>query len=147
MTNAEFKTFLKTLQGYFPKFREWAESLGQDWEPLRQSYFDGLNDYGVTLSEAEQVLKDWKNDHALEGAPVGYEKERFLANLIKVVSRNRTAKRAKESSQKFNREILGECQDLPIRSKVPNKGPLVGHMVEEFERMRSMKLSKGLATV
>lgn len=146
MTNAEYKTFLVKLEQHFPAFAEWLKRPGHDWKAMSQSYYEGLQEHQVTLLESLDVLKGWNNGR-IEGAPVGFENQRFLANLLSAVREERAKKRAKKSKNDLSRDILGECQDLPIRSKVPNKGPLVGHMVEEFERMRSIKLSKGLATV
>ena len=146
MTNAEYKTFLGKLEQNFPAFAEWLKRPGHDWKAMSQDYYEGLQEHQVTLLESLDVLKGWNNGR-IEGAPVGFENQRFLANLLSAVREERAKKRAEQSRNEWSRDILGECQDLPIRSKIPNKGPLVGHMVEEFERMRSMKLSKGLATV
>ena len=146
MTNAEYKTFLGKLEQNFPALADCLKRPGHDWKAMSQAYYEGLQEHQVTLLESLDVLKGWNNGR-IEGAPVGFENQRFLANLLNAVREERAKKRAEQSRNEWSRDILGECQDLPIRSKVPNKGPLVGHMVEEFERMRSMKLSKGLATV
>jgi hypothetical protein len=146
MTNAEYKTFLVKLEQHFPAFAEWLKRPGHDWKAMSQAFYEGLQEQQVTLLESLDVLKGW-NTGSIEGAPVGFENQRFLANLLSAVRELRARERARQFRKEWSRDILGECQDLPIRSKVPNKGPLVGRMVEEFERMRSMKLSKGLATV
>jgi hypothetical protein len=146
MRNEEFQTFLSKLERYFPKFKEWLQEPGRDWKAMRATYLEGLEHENVTINEATEVLDGWHTGR-IEGAPVGFENQRFLANLLNAVRQKRAERVYLESRNNLNREILGDCDDLPIRSKVPNRGPLVGRMVEEFERMRSMKLSKGLATV
>lgn len=146
MSNEEYKQFLKLLEMQFPAFAEWLKRPGHDWRAMSQTYFEGLKDESVTIAEATDVLKGWTNG-TIEGAPVGFENQRFLANLLNAVREERTRKLAQESRKNWSKDILGDCQDLPIRSKIPNKGPFVGRMVAEFERLRDLKLSKGVATL
>ncbi len=147
MTNAEYKTFLVKLEQYYPDFAKWLKRPGHDWKAMSQAFYEGLQEQQVTLLESLEVLNGWNTGSIAEGAPVGFENQRFLANLLSAVRELRARERAKQSRKEWSRDILGDCQDLPIRCKVPNKGPLVGCMVAEFERLRSMKLSKGVATV
>lgn len=146
MTNEEYKEFLKSLERQFPSFAEWLKRPGHDWKAMSQTYYDGLREENVSIDEAKEVLKGWTTG-TIEGAPVGFENQRFLANLLNAVREERARKLAQESRKNWSRDILGDCQDLPIRSKVPNKGPLVGRMVAEFQRLRDLKLSQGVATV
>jgi hypothetical protein len=145
MKNDEYQKFLSKLEKYFPKFKEWLQEPGRDWKAMIQTYYEGLKDENVTLREATDVLDGW-NTGRIDGAPVGFETQRFLANLLNAVRQKRAERVYLESRNNLSREIFGDCDDLPIRCKVPNKGPLVGRMVAEFERLRSMKLSKGVAT-
>jgi hypothetical protein len=145
MTDKQWAKFFDILAGTFPEMIEWLENY--NGKQVSKNLREAIDNEGMTLEELSQVLKGWATDPNREGAPVGYAKAAFSANLLQAVREARIRDRAKQSRKEWSRDILGECQDLPIRSKVPNKGPLVGRMVEEFERMRSMKLSKGLATV
>jgi|LakMenE01Jun11ns_1017448.scaffolds.fasta_scaffold9869549_2 hypothetical protein len=145
MTNEEYKEFLSKLERYFPSFKAWLQQPSHDWRTMRQDYYEGLREENVTLAEALEVLTGW-NTGRIEGAPIGFENQRFLANLLTAVRQKRAEHRANHNRNKLSLEVLGDCEDLPIRCKVPNKGPLVGRMVAEFERLRSMKLSKGVAT-
>lgn len=146
MSNEEYKQFLKLLEMQFPAFAEWLKRPGHDWRAMSQTYFEGLKDESVTIAEATDVLKGWTNG-TIEGAPVGFENQRFLANLLNAVRDERSKKLFLESCKTWSRDILGDCQDLPIRSKIPNKGPLVGRMVAEFQRLVDAKRAKGVATV
>ncbi len=142
MKNEEFEKFFSKLERYFPKFKEWIQQPGRDWKALVQTYYDGMRDENVTLNEATAVLDGWHTGR-IEGAPVGFENQRFLANLLNAVRQKRAERVYSESRNNLNREIFGDCDDLPIRSKVPNRGPLVGRMVKEFERLLAVNLSKG----
>jgi hypothetical protein len=142
MKNEEYQRFLSKLERFFPKFKEWLQEPGRDWQEMIQTYYEGLTDENVTLDEAISVLNGW-NTGRIDGAPVGFENQRFLANLLKAVRDERAKKLAKQSQNDWSRDIFGDCDDLPIRSKVPNRGPLVGRMVAEFERLLAVNLSKG----
>lgn len=145
MTNAEYKDFLTKLERCFPSFGEWLRQPPQNWTAMLQDYYEGLKDENVTPNEANQVLKGWHNGR-IEGAPVGFENQRFLANLLNAVRQLRAERRLRESRTTLSQDILGECEDLPIRCKVANKGPLVGCMVAEFQRLVEANRSKGVAT-
>jgi hypothetical protein len=124
---------------------EWLENY--NGKEVSRNLRESIDREGMTLQELSQVLKGWATDPSQEGAPVGYAKAAFSANLLQAVREARARERAKQSRKEWSRDILGDCQDLPIRCKVPNKGPLVGRMVAEFERLRALQLSKGVATV
>ena len=144
MRNDEYQKFLSKLESYFPKFKEWLQEPGRDWHAMIQTYYEGLKDENVTLDEAISVLNGW-NTGRIDGAPVGFENQRFLANLLNAVRQKRAERVYTESRNNLSRDIFGDCDDLPIRSKVPNRGPLVGRMVAEFERVLAFNLSKGVS--
>jgi hypothetical protein len=146
MSNEEYKQFLNLLEKQYPAFAEWLKRPGHDWRTMSQTYYEGLKDESVTIDEAKDVLKGWTNG-TIEGAPVGFENQRFLANLLNAVRDDRNRKLAQDSRKNWSRDILGDCQDLPIRSKIPNNGPFVGRMVAEFQRLVDAKRAKGVATV
>ena len=142
MTNDDYKKFLRKLEEYFPKFATWLQEQSRDSNATLQTYYEGLQDANVTLGEATDVLNGWHTGR-IEGAPVGFENQRFLANLLKAVRQKRTERVYVESRKTRNSEVFGDCEDLPIRSKKPNPGPLVGRLLAEFESLLALKLSKG----
>jgi hypothetical protein len=144
MTNEEFKRFLSQVETYYPSFREWLQK--HDWKAMIQTFYEGMKSDSVTIEEAFEVLDGW-NTGRIEGAPVGFENQRFLANLLNAVRDKRNGDRYKRAQTILQKTILGDCEELPIRCKVPNNGPYVGRMVAEFERLRALQLSKGVATV
>jgi len=146
MTNAEYKTFLVKLEQHFPVFAEWLKRPGHDWKAMSQAFYEGLQEQQVTLLESLDVLKGW-NTGSIEGAPVGFENQRFLANLLNAVRELRARERAKQSRKDWSRDILGECQDLPIRSKVPNPCRYQGGLSAQYQRELDARRPKELATV
>jgi hypothetical protein len=145
MTREDYNEFLCKLDRYYPSFKRWLQESSDDWKAIIWDYFECFRVESVTLDEAIEVLNGW-NTGRIEGAPIGFENQRFLANFLTAVRQKRVEHNAQKSRNTFSIDILGDCEDLPIRSKVPNKGPLVGRMVTEFHRLRELNLSKGVAS-
>lgn len=139
MTNEEYKEFLKSLERQFPSFAEWLKRPGNDWKAMSQTYYDGLKEEKVAIDEAKEVLKGWITG-TIEGAPVGFENQRFLANLLNAVREKRSKEMHKQAQDSWRTGILGECKDIPIRSKIPNPSPLTGKMADLFRQMLSERI-------
>lgn len=139
MTNEEYKEFLKSLERQFPSFAEWLKRPSHDWKAMSQTYYDGLKEEKVTIDEAKEVLKGWTTG-TIEGAPVGFENQRFLANLLNAVREKRSKEMHKQTQDSWRNGILGECKDIPIRSKIPNPSPLTGKMADLFRQMISERI-------
>ena len=139
MTNEQYTKFLETLEHRFPDYAEWCQAPGRDWYSTRLNNLDALKREKVTLDEALFVLEGMHTGR-IEGSPVGFERQRFLANLLNAVREKRSKEMHKQTQDSWRTGILGECKDIPIRSKIPNPSPLTGKMADLFRQLRSERI-------
>ena len=137
MNQNEFKQWFKEVEQCFPEFCEWLER--HDFQSMLRAYFDEMTRENVTLDEALFVLEGMHTGR-IEGSPVGFERQRFLANLLNAVREKRSKEMHKQTQDSWRTGILGECKDIPIRSKIPNPSPLTGKMADLFRQLRSERI-------
>jgi UTP:GlnB (protein PII) uridylyltransferase len=140
MNQNEFKLWFKEVEQYFPAFCEWLKK--HDFQSMLRAYFEELTREKVTYAEAKFVLTGWLNGR-IEGAPVGFECQQFLRNLLKAIKEARSTHRNTQERNDRMREILADCEDIPSRRPGANKSPLVGRFLPEFKRIQEMNQSRG----
>jgi hypothetical protein len=107
MTETEFDGFLKRLFIRFPGLAQWVNEWSLDpSESIAVWRSELLN---VELELAERVLHRWTTGE-LEDAPTGYQRERFLPNLLTHIRSLRFERRRIEL-QATTREAIGRKPD------------------------------------